>query len=90
VTGKLIESGMCCGMGINVEKTKVIRISREPFPLLIMVDHKQLENVEYFKCFGTMITNNTKCTREIKHTIAVGKAAFNRKKTFSLANWFQI
>jgi len=41
---KLIEIG---GKSkINVEKTKVMRISRQPFPVKIMIDQKQLENVE--------------------------------------------
>ena len=38
----------------NVEKTKVMRISRRPFPVEIMIDQKQLENVESFKYFGSM------------------------------------
>jgi hypothetical protein len=37
------------GMEMNVEKTKVMRISRQPFPVKIMIDQKQLENVESFK-----------------------------------------
>jgi hypothetical protein len=31
-----------------VEKTKVMRISRQPFPVKIMIDQKQLKNVEFF------------------------------------------
>ena len=30
---KLIENGRCYGMEMNVEKTKVMRISRQPFPV---------------------------------------------------------
>jgi hypothetical protein len=30
---KLIEIGRCYGMDINMEKTKVMRISRQPFPV---------------------------------------------------------
>ena len=30
---KLIEIGGCCGMEMNVEKTKVMRFSRQPFPV---------------------------------------------------------
>jgi len=36
----------CYGMETNVEKTKVMRISRQPFSVKIMIDQKQLENVE--------------------------------------------
>ena len=39
---------ICYGMETNVEKTKVMRISRQPSPLLIMLDQQQLENVKYF------------------------------------------
>ena len=35
---KLIEIGGCSGMEMNVEKTKVMRISRHPFPVKIMID----------------------------------------------------
>jgi hypothetical protein len=48
------------------KKAKVMKISRQPSPEQIMVDHKQLENVEYFSCLGRMITNDARCTREIK------------------------
>jgi hypothetical protein len=37
---KLIEIGRCYEMGMNVEKTKVMRISRQPLPVKIMIDQK--------------------------------------------------
>jgi len=42
---KLVEIGRCYGMEMNVEKTKVMRISRQPSPVTIIIDQKQLENV---------------------------------------------
>ena len=33
IIDKLIEIGGCYGMEMNVEKTKVMRISRQPFPV---------------------------------------------------------
>jgi hypothetical protein len=36
---------------------------------------------EYFNYLGSMITNDARCTREIKSMIAMAKAAFNKKKT---------
>ena len=62
------------------KETKVMRISRETSTLQIVIDQKQLENVEYFNYLGNMI-NDSRCTREIKSRIAMAKAAFNRKKT---------
>jgi hypothetical protein len=42
-----------------------------------MIDQKQLENVEYFNYFGSMI-NAARSTGEIKSRIATAKAAFNK------------
>jgi hypothetical protein len=53
---RLAEIGRCYGIEINV------RVSTEPSPLQIMIDHKRLENVEHFKCLGIMITNDARCT----------------------------
>jgi len=78
MTERLIEIGRCYGMGSNVQKAKMMRISRQPFPTQIMNDQKQLDNVEYFNYLGNMITNNARCTREIKFKIAMAKAAFNK------------
>jgi hypothetical protein len=38
VTSHIIEIGRCYAMEINVEKTKVMRISRQPFPVKRMID----------------------------------------------------
>jgi len=78
---KLIEIGRCYGMEINVEKTKVMRISRQPSPVTIFIDQKQLENVECFKYLGSILTNDGRYMCEIKSRIAMAKAAFNKKKT---------
>jgi hypothetical protein len=46
----------------------------------IMINSKQLENVEYFNYFGSMIKTDARYTRGIKSRIALTKAAFNKKK----------
>jgi len=58
-----------------------MRISRQPLPVKIMIDQKQLENVEAFKYLGSILTNDGRCTCEIKCRIAMAKAAFNKKRT---------
>ena len=47
-----------------------------------MTDQKQLENVERFKYLGSMLTNDGRCTCEIKSRIAMAKAAFNKKSFY--------
>ena len=51
---KLIEIGRCYGMEMNVEKTKVVRISRQQSPVKIKINQKQLENVESVKYLGNI------------------------------------
>jgi len=84
---KLIDIGSCYGMEMNVEKTKVMRISRQPSPVTIIIDQKQMENVECFKYLGSMLTNDGRCKCEIKSRIAMAKTAFIKKKTLLPANW---
>jgi len=77
---KLIEIERCYGMEMNVEKTKAMRISKQPSPITSMIDQKQLENVESFKYLGSMLTKDGRYTCEIKSRIVMVKAAFNKKK----------
>ena len=58
-----------------------MRISRQASPLQITKDQKQLRNVEYFHCLRSIITNDARCTREIKFRISMAKTAFNKIKT---------
>ena len=69
----MLWNGNECG-----KKTKVMRISRQPLPVKIMIDQKQLENVESFKYLESILT--WRCTCEIKCRIAMAKAAFNKKR----------
>jgi hypothetical protein len=84
---KLIVIGRCYGMEMNVEKTKVMRISRQPSPVTIMIYQKQLENVEYFNYLGSMLTNEGRCTCEIKSRIAMAKQRSTRRRLSLPANW---
>jgi hypothetical protein len=63
-----------------IDKLTVMRISRQPFPVKIMVDQKQLEKLESFKYLGSIFTNDGRCTCEIKYRTALAKAAFNKKR----------
>ena len=67
-------------MEMNVEKYNVMRNSRQPSPMQIMVDKKQQGNLEYFSYVGSMITYDARCTWEIKSKTVMKKAAFDKKK----------
>jgi hypothetical protein len=83
---RLIEIGRRYGMVMNVEKTKVMRISRQPYPIKIMIDQNNWRMWNVSIILGSMITNYARCTREIKSRIAMAKAAFNKKKTLFTKN----
>jgi hypothetical protein len=63
------------------KKTKVVRISRQQLPVKIIIDQKQLQNVEFYKYLGRILTNDGRCICEIKCRNAVAKAALNKKRT---------
>jgi hypothetical protein len=83
----LIEIGRCYGMEMNVEKRKIMRMSRQPTPVTIKIDQKQLENVKCFKYLGNVLTDDGRCTCEMKSRIAMAKAAFKKIKNLLPANW---
>jgi hypothetical protein len=69
------------------KKSKVMRIPRQPYPITIIIDQKQLENVEYFNYLGSMITSDERCTCEIKSRITMAKELSIRRRFFSPENW---
>jgi hypothetical protein len=85
---RLTEIGRCYGMEMNVEKNKVMKISRQPSPIQIMTEEKHPENVEYFRYLGSMMTNDTRYTPEIKCRIVMAKSGC--QEAFSPANWTEI
>ena len=47
---------------------------------LTLVDQKQLENVKCFKYLGSLLTNDGRCTREIKSRIDHGKSCIQQEE----------
>ena len=46
-----------------------------------MIDKNTQRMWDFFKYLGSILTNDGRCTREIKCRIAMAKAAFNKKRT---------
>jgi len=78
IIDRLIELGMCYGIEIYVEKPKLMKISRQSSPVHI-IERKLVEIAEYFIYLSSTITNDARCTREIKARIAMAEAALNKK-----------
>ena len=70
---------------MNVEFPNVMRISRQSSPAQITIEQEQPENMN--RLCG-LIINDARRTREIKSTIAMAKAAFNRKTTLFTSKFY--
>jgi hypothetical protein len=44
-----------------------------------MLDQNKPQNVEYFKCLGSVVYD-ARCTREFKSKFAIAKAAFRKSR----------
>ena len=70
------------GMEINTNKnkTEVMVISKEPEKFSIYLNEEKINQTETFTYLGTLITEDEKCTKEIKCRIAQSKTAFTNLK----------
>ena len=69
---------------MNMEKSTIMRISRQPSLIQIII-HKKTEEYAILQHLDSMITNDARCTCIIHFRIGGKKAAFNRN-TFPPAN----
>jgi hypothetical protein len=56
VIDRVIEIGGCYGRELGVEESRVMRISRQPSSIQIIIDYKQPKEVEYFNYLCNTIT----------------------------------
>jgi len=69
------------GMRINTKKTKVMKISRNiGEKVKIMINGKEIEQVQSFKYLGSTMTEDGRCESEIKIRIAMAKEAFSKRR----------
>jgi Reverse transcriptase (RNA-dependent DNA polymerase). len=79
MVNRLVDNGRKYGMEINIDRSQVMRDYRNNESLQIIVNYRELKEVDHFKYLGSVITRDGYCTREIKKRIALAKEAFNRK-----------
>ena len=73
------------GMKINIKKTKVMTISKNPRQFALRIDGEPIEQVESFKYLGQTITQDGRCETEVRMRIAMAKAAFREKQNLLCA-----
>ena len=66
-------------MGINIDKSQVMTVSKSNESLRITIDNRELKEVDHFQYLGSVLTREGNCTREIKLRITMAKKVSNRK-----------
>jgi hypothetical protein len=74
-------------MEMNVEKTKVMRISRQPLPVKIMIDQKQLKNVESSNIWVAFYQMMADKLVKLSEGLLWLKLHSTRKGLFLLTHW---
>jgi len=59
-----------------VNKTKVWSLATRGQKCNLIVNGKRLEQVKQYKYFGSIITDDRRCEKEVKSRIVVAKEAF--------------
>ena len=69
------------------KKTKVMRISRQTFPVKIMIHQKQLENVVSFKYSGSILIYDGSVLVKLNVGLLWLKLHSTRRGLFLIAHW---
>lgn len=66
------------GLEVNIDKSKVMGVSKRDEIIRIIIKNRKSEYVDYFIYLGSILTKDDYCTREIFTRIANGKRAFTK------------
>jgi hypothetical protein len=75
-----LEIGRQYRMEINVQQTRLMRISRCPSPVQIMTGQTQSQKLRILKYLISLLEKNVRYTREMKSRMVIAKAVFNKNK----------
>jgi len=67
-----------------------MRISRQPFPIQITIDHKQPENMQYFNSLGSVITNDEKTHTKLNPGLPGQKQHSTRRRHLPTVGWNRV
>ena len=80
IMDRLNDTAKAFDMKINVDKTKVMKVSRNGGEINISIDGQKVEQVSKFKYLGAWITEDGRSEVEIRTRIGMAKDAFNKRK----------
>src|SRR6218665_2140270 len=76
LTDEVHNSSQRFGLKINVEKTKTMTIGKQQKTVEIKIEGETLEQVTEFIYLGGVITEDCRCTKDIKRRIGLASAKF--------------
>ena len=80
IVDRLVADSEEYGMEVNIKKTECMVVKKESMPHIncrICIKGEELKRVDSFKYLGSIITEDGRCTKDIKSRIAQAKQAFN-------------
>src|ERR1700733_229235 len=78
LTDKVNNSSKRFGLKINEDKTKTMIIGKEHIDIRVKLEGKTLEQVTKFVYLGGLITEDGRCTADIRHRIILASAVFGK------------
>jgi len=78
LTDRVDDSSKRLGLKINVQKTKTMTIGKQHEDLEVTLENKALEQVTEFVYLGGLITEDGRCTKDIKRRIGLACAMFGK------------
>jgi hypothetical protein len=81
LTSRVEKEAGSVGLRINSGKTKLMVVGNMGTPQIIMVDGKQVEEVDEFCYLGSVISGDTSCDKDIRTRLGKANATFTRLNT---------
>src|SRR6218665_2642870 len=86
LTGEVHSSSQRFGLKINVEKTKTMTIGKQRKTVEIKIEGETLDQVTEFIYLGGVITEDGRCTKDIKRRIGLASAMFGTTNKMRRSN----
>ena len=79
LVNRITRAGEEYNLLINSSKTKIMALNGEPFT--IKINNEELEQVNKFTYLGSIIADDSSCSADIKHRLALGNCILTKLKT---------
>jgi hypothetical protein len=77
-----------CMHAHSCQPPPIFQVMNYDTTFLLYLGEKQVENVEHFNYLGSLMTNDARCTRQVKSNLVLPwQKQLSIRRLFSAANW---